>query len=267
MSYQDDIYNQIARNSRTRTGRSFFPAANGSYRGINYTLGGQPSANAINSSPTGQTIMPSRYGTSSAVLPPDQNPAYQAAIAKGRPNMSAYSWITTPSGGQMRVPTRFAWQPKPGTALEGSSVNPATGPLTADQYASNWNKGYGTPSPSFNSTTGTLANNGVETPVEALTIPQRSQIPGSNPFLEQWGANLAVNHPALAAFGTLASNAFNGLRGAFNNPAVGQYANNVSTGQIPSQPASAQQPSVQSQNFYAYNPSPVPLPTRYSDYY
>ncbi len=207
--------------------------------------------------------MPSRYGTSSAVLPPDQNPAYQSAIAKGRPNTSAYSWITTPSGGQMRVPNSFAWQPKTGTALEGSFVNPATGPLTQDQYASNWNKGNGAPAPSFNATTGTLASGGVETPVEALTIPQRSQLPNSNPFLEQWGANFAAQNPRLAAFGTLASNAFKGLFGGGNMPSIPPS--------MPAQPATIPAPLPSGYNL---PPNPFTKPTnlyanlpmqRYSD--
>ncbi len=243
MAKKDDEDAVIAAQRRAaRTGRSFFPAANS------------------------QVLMNAGGSSNFHALPPDQNPAYQAAIATGRPNMNAYSWITTPSGGQMRVPTGFAWQPKTGTALEGSFVNPATGPLTSQQYASNYAKGYGAPAPSFNPATGTLAASGVETPVEQLTLPQRSVLPGSNPFLEQWAANLRSQSPRLAGALSLANKTFSGLRGAFNNPAVGQYVNNVSTGQIsPQQPYS---PSIQSQNFYGYNPSPVPYqPRRYSDYY
>ncbi len=224
MAYNDDLLN--AAQNRRRTGRSFFPAAN---------------------YPQGQTLIGSRYGTSSAVLPPDQNPAYQAAIAKGRPNMNNYSWITTPEGGQMRAPTgSINALVRPNTALSGSFVNDPTGPLSSDQYNYAWNKGYGTPAPSFNQGTGTLASGGVAVPVEQLTPAQRSVLPGSNPFVDQWGANFSTQHPTLAAFGTLAANAYRGL---FNN-----------------QPQS--QPNTQSQNFYAYNPSPVPSqPTRYSDYY
>jgi hypothetical protein len=222
-----------------------------------------PAADAINSTPQGQVIIPQGGSQNFHALPPDQNPAYQAAIAKGRPDMGAYTWITTPSGGQMRVPTNFALKPKTGTALEGSSVNPATGPLSPDQYAAAYNRGFGAPAPSFNPETGTLASKGVETPVEALTIAQRSQIPGSNPFLEQWGANFAARNPRLGALGNLAVKTFSGVRGAFNGPAVSQYVNNVSTGQLPPVPTFRQQ-AAQSQNFYNYNPSPAP-PRRYSD--
>ncbi len=235
MAYEDDLLN-VAQNRR-RTGRSFFPAAN---------------------YPQGQTIIPSRYGTSSAVLPPDQNPAYQAAIAKGRPNMNNYSWITTASGGQMRVPTAsIDTLVRPNTALSGSFVNPPTGPLNSNQYNSSYAKGYGAPAPSFNQGTGTLASGGVATPVEQLTPAQRSVLPGSNPIVNQWAANFAANNPRLAAFGTLAANAWTGLRGTLNTPSADQYVNNLSTGQ-PSQQ------SVQSQNYYGYNPSPAPV-RRYSD--
>ncbi len=46
-----------------------------------------------------------QYGGAGATLAPEDNPAYQAAIAKGRPSRSAYTMIPTPSGGSISVPT------------------------------------------------------------------------------------------------------------------------------------------------------------------
>ncbi len=106
MAYTDDLLN-AAQRRRTRTGQSYFPAAN-TYRGININAG--PSANDINATPQGQIIQRSGagnagYGIGNAALPPDQNPAYQAAISGGRPNRAGYTTITLPSGGTASVPT------------------------------------------------------------------------------------------------------------------------------------------------------------------
>ncbi len=95
------------------------------YRGININAG--PSSNAITSTPQSQQILntnPGRYDlTSGRILSPEQNPAYQAAIAKGRPNTGAYTWITTPSGGQMKVPSGSVNALlKKGSTLEGSRI-------------------------------------------------------------------------------------------------------------------------------------------------
>jgi hypothetical protein len=241
--YVIEAAKELARQRKQRA-RSFFPAAD-----------------AINSTPQGQVIMPQGGSQNFHALPPDQNPAYQAAIVKGRPDTSSYVWLKSPDGvGQMRVPVGSVTALN--QAIPGSYVEP-TGPLTQQQYASNYARGYGAPNPSFNPETGTLSSKGVETPVEALTIPQRSQIPGSNPFLEQWAANFSARNPRLGALGNLAVKTFSGVRGAFNAPAASQYVNNVSTGQLPPVPTFRQQAS-QSQNFFNYNPSPVP-PRRYSD--
>ncbi len=185
------------------------------------------------------------FGPGSGLLAPEDNPAYQAAIAKGRPNMNNYSWITTPSGGQMRVPTgSIDSLVKPNTALSGSFVNPATGPLSSQQYAANKAQGYGAPNPTFNPGTGTLSAGGVEAPVEGLTPQQRVGIPGTNPFLDKWASNFRSQNPTLGAIGSFAYNALQGLRSGFNNPQTQQYANNVSTGQIQPQQnqASVSQP-------------------------
>jgi hypothetical protein len=86
------------------------------YRGIN--INARPNPNAINSTPQGQIIQGSGggagygvgarggggFGPGQGLLSPDQNPAYQAAISKGRPNRSGYTMIRTPSGGSMSVP-------------------------------------------------------------------------------------------------------------------------------------------------------------------
>lgn len=46
-----------------------------------------------------------QYGGAGATLAPEDNPAYQAAIAKGRTSRSAYTTIQLPSGGTASVPT------------------------------------------------------------------------------------------------------------------------------------------------------------------
>ncbi len=250
MAYNDDILNAAQR--RTRTGRSFFPAAN--YRGININAG--PSANAINSSPTGQTIMSSRYGTSSAVLPPDQNPAYQAAIAKPRPNMNNYAWITTPSGGSMRVPTGSVGALlAPGTSLTGSQVTQIGNQLPIDRAAA-YAKGYGAPTPTIQpSVSGpVLAQGGVANPVENLT-PQARIAGGVGSTLDYLRSN-----PAL----TVATNA------------LGGFGRNIASwfggGNTPSMPpATAAQPTSNNPSPTPYqtpfpSPTPTETPRRYSDY-
>lgn len=92
MAAVDDIYNQITRNSRKRSGRSFFPAANAQGQTIQFSGSSTP------------TRVGTGFGPNNGLLPPDQNPAYQAAIAKGRPARSGYTMIQTPSGGSIAVP-------------------------------------------------------------------------------------------------------------------------------------------------------------------
>ncbi len=204
MAYEDDLLN--AAQNRKRTGRSYFPAAN-TYRGININAG--PSANAINSTPQGQTLIPSRYGTSSAVLPPDQNPAYQAAIAKGRPNMNNYTWITTPSGGQMRVPTGSVGNLlSPGTSLTGSKVTQIGNQAPIDRNAA-YAKGYGTPTPTIQG--GYQIAGGVANPVENLT-PQARIAGGAGSTLDYFRSNPALNVAvnALGGFGRNIASWFGG---------------------------------------------------------
>ncbi len=242
MSYQDDIYNQIARNSRTRTGRSFFPAAN-------TPAGGQ----TLN-------VPDSTYGF--RALPPDQNPAYQAAIARPRPNMNNYAWITTPSGGQMRVPTGSVGALlAPGTSLTGSQVTQIGNQLPIDRAAA-YAKGYGAPNPTIQDTmipmnrpgvnaaqlSGSgLVQGGVYNPVENLTPEQRIQYGRANPidYLKSNPAlNVAMN--ALSGFGKNIASWFGGRN-------------------MPSMPPStaATQPSPTP---YQIPPTPTPTPpTRYSD--
>ncbi len=65
-----------------------------------------------------------QYGGAGATLAPEDNPAYQAAIAKGRPAASSYTWITTPSGGQMKVPTAsIGALTRKGSDLQGSTFS------------------------------------------------------------------------------------------------------------------------------------------------
>ncbi len=193
MSYQDDIYNQIVRNSRARTGRSFFPAANTS-------AGGQ----TLN-------VPDSTYGF--RALPPDQNPAYQAAIARPRPNMNNYAWITTPSGGQMRVPTGSVGNLlAPGTSLTGSTVTQIGNQLPIDRAAA-YAKGYGAPTPTIQpSVSGpVLAQGGVANPVENLT-PQARIAGGVGSTLDYLRSNPALNLAtnALGGFGRNIASWFGG---------------------------------------------------------
>jgi len=89
MAAVDDIYNQITRNSRKRNGRSFFPAANAQGQTIQFSGSSTP------------TRVGTGFGPNNGLLPPDQNPAYQAALNRPR---QQYTTIQLPSGGTASVP-------------------------------------------------------------------------------------------------------------------------------------------------------------------
>ncbi len=219
MAYENDLLN-AAQRRRTRTGNSYFPAAN-TYRGININAG--PSANAINSTPQGQTIMPSRYGTSSAVLPPDQNPAYQAAISRPRAGSDAYTWITTPSGGQMRVPTGSVGALLQTGSLRGSQVTQVGNQAPIDRAAA-YARGYGAPTPNVQQFAGgpALVQGGVANPVANISPQQRVQYgvgTGLDYLRTNPSLNVAVN--ALSGFGRNVASWF----GGGNLPSVPPSAN------------------------------------------
>ena len=102
----EDELIKAAERRRARTGRSFFPAAN---RGIvlsREAMMGIPSERGMEISadfPQGETLVPVGGSRGGRALPPEQNPAYQAAIAKGRPDRGQYTMIPT-STGFMSVP-------------------------------------------------------------------------------------------------------------------------------------------------------------------
>lgn len=233
----DDLL--TAAQKRTRTGRSFFPAANGSYRGINYTLGGQPSTNAINSTPQGQTlgVPDSRYGF--RALPPEQNPAYQAAISRPRLQRGDLTTIRTPSGGFVTVPSSSAGAAA--QAVPGSTVTQIGNQFPIDRAAA-YAKGYGAPNPVIQG--GYQIAGGVANPIENLT-PAARAAGGVGSTLDYFKANPALNVAvnALGGFGRNIASWFGG-----GQQAAQQYGNNVSTG------------------------TPIPFqtnnqPRRYSDYY
>ncbi len=228
MSYQDDILNAAQR--RTRTGRSFFPAANGSAQG--------------------QTIGFSGAGNGGfRALPPDQNPAYQAAISKPRPNMNNYAWITTPSGGSMRVPTGSVGALlAPGTSLTGSQVTQIGNQLPIDRAAA-YAKGYGAPTPTIQpSVSGpVLAQGGVANPVENLT-PQARIAGGVGSTLDYLRSN-----PAL----TVATNAL----GGFGRNIASWFGGGNTPSMPPSVPATQPSPTP----YQTPTPSATPTPFKTTD--
>ncbi len=226
-----------------RRRRSYFPAASATYRGIN--INARPDPNAVNSTPQGQTLIPSRYGTSSAVLPPDQNPAYQAAIAKGRPNMNDYTWITTPSGGQMRVPTASLGNLlKPGTSLTGSQVTQIGNQAPIDRAAA-YAKGYGAPTPAIQNFAGgpALVQGGVANPASNLSPQQRVQY-GVGGVLDSLRTN-----PSLTAAASFFGGVGRNVASWFNQPA------------LPSIPSTANAAQPSPTPFQTPVPSPTASPT------
>lgn len=214
----DDDAVSAAQRRRQRTGQSYFPAAD------------------IRSSDA-------RFV---GILPPEQNPAYQAAIRRPR---QQFTTIQLPSGGTTSVVAPQA--ERTAGAVSGAYIQP-TGPLTQPQYQSEFARGYGGAGPSFNPATQTLSAGGVEAPVESLTSAQRIGFTGASPLQEMF----ASRYPNLARFGTLAHNAFAGLSGMFGG-APTQYAQSLGApDQFQTRP---------DQNYFAYNPSPS-LPRRYFDF-
>ncbi len=79
-----------AKRRRTTT-RSFFPAANNAL------------ATGARSTPYGGGSGNYGFGPNSGLVSPENNPAYQAAIAGGRPARTGFTTIQTPSGGSISV--------------------------------------------------------------------------------------------------------------------------------------------------------------------
>ncbi len=221
MAAVDDIYDQITRNSRTRRGQSFFPAANGSAQG--------------------QVLIPAGGSRGGGVLPPDQNPAYQAAISKPRAGSDAYTWITTPSGGQMRVPTGSVGALlQPGSSLTGSQVTQVGNQLPIDRAAA-YAKGYGAPNPTIQG--GYQIAGGVANPIENLS-PQARIAGGAGSTLDYFRSN-----PALTA-------ATNALSGFSRN-----LASWFGGGNLPSVPTTANAAQPTPTPYQTPSPSPTPTAT------
>lgn len=234
MANGDDDAVSAAQRKRNRTGRSQFPAANVYSNTAPAAVYGNPYSTGVG-------------GGYRDMLPPELNPAYQAAINRPRPRLTT---IQLPGGGTATVSASSA--ARTAGAVSGAYINP-TGPLSTAQYQSAFARGYGAPAPSFNPATGTLSGGGVEAPLESLTPQQRIGYTGANPLQELF----ATRHPNLAAFGTLASNAFSGLfgGGGFTRPSSA-FASTAGAA-VPS-PTPFQTP------FPSATPTPTPF-RRYSD--
>jgi len=145
-------------------------------------------------------------------------------------NRPGYQTVYTPGGGSILMSDA---QAKRRTASGGYSLTP---PELAQSNINNaYARGYGAPTPTVQA--GYLAQGGVANPVENLSPQQRIQYGAGT------GLDYLRSNPALAAAGTLAYNALQSVGNLFR----------------------PKQQSVQSQNYYAYNPSPVP-PRRYFDF-
>ncbi len=104
-----DVYRQAmgpVTDEERRRGRRTNAASR--IQGINLSpdaMRGIPSRAANATSPRGSAFSDTGVaGGAYLALPPEQNPAYQAAISRGRPARSGYTMIKTPSGGSMSVP-------------------------------------------------------------------------------------------------------------------------------------------------------------------
>ncbi len=227
MAYNDDLLN--AAQNRRRTGRSFFPAAN---------------------YPQGQTIMPSRYGTSSAVLPPDQNPAYQAAIARPRLQRGDLTTIRTPSGGYVTVPSGTAGATA--QAVPGSAVTQIGNQAPIDRGAQ-YARGYGAPTPTIQN--GYQFSGGVANPIENLT-PQARIAGGAGGTLDYFRSN-----PALAA----ATNALSGFGNSIARFFTAPQSNQVRDANQPTNFGVGGNFSQPPQNPFSGNTNFQLPPRRYSD--
>lgn len=151
---------------------------------------------------------------------------------------AAGSMVTSPSGGSMFVPSG---QFQNYQAQGYQSTPPALDAAQRFDLGQAYAQGYGAPQPSIQQGPGGpyRVAGGVAAPYTPPNIFQR------------FGADLRGGAQGL---GTFAANLGTQFQNAFNT------ANSFFTGNRPTQ-------STQSQNFYAYNPSPVPRkPNRYFDY-
>ncbi len=246
MANYDDALTAAQKRS-LRTGRSFFPAAN-TY--------GSGSGNA-------------GFGPSSGLLSPDQNPAYQAAIAKGRVNRNDLVTIQSPDGiGSIRVPRASAQ--RMAAAVPGSYIVP-TGPLSPGQYTAAYNRGVGAPNPIFNPTTGTLTAGGVEKPTEQLTPGQRT-LYGAPPQGFKETALRAIGQGNVGDLGVVNNQQYAQNLG-FGLPNFGQqlggFARNISRffggGNLPSVPATANAAQPSPTPYATPSPSPTPTPYKTTD--
>ncbi len=232
MSNVDDIYNQITRNTQRR-GRSFFPAANAGYRGISGTyrginMGAQPNPNAINSTTQGETIRtpggigPSFYSpNSSQALPPEQNPAYQAAVRVPRSDPRyQLTMINSPNGGSMGVkPSEVQGYLQKGYTLTQPVITPAQQNINQFNQGAAYAKGYGAPAPTVQQFAGgpALVQGGVANPVANISPQQRVQY-GVGTGLDYLRTNPALN-VAVSALGGFGRNIASWFGGG-NSPSI-----------------------------------------------
>ncbi len=191
MAYEDDLLN--AAQKRRRTGRSFFPAANGLYsdgtHGQIIQMSGEGSA--YSGAQTGG------YGPGRGALPPDQNPAYQAAIARPRLQRGDLTTIRTPSGGFVTVPSGSAGAAA--QAVPGSQITQIGNQVPIDRSGA-YARGYGAPNPTIQG--GYQIAGGVANPIENIT-PQARIAGGAGSALDYFRSNPALTAAtnALSGFG------------------------------------------------------------------
>ncbi len=224
--------------------------------------------------PQGQIIQGSGagsggYGIGRGALSPEDNPAYQAAIARPRAGSDAYSWITTPSGGQMKVPTASLGNLlRKGSDLADSQVTQIGNQLPIN-YATEKAKGFGAPSPVIQG--GYQIARGVANPIENLT-PQQRIAGGAGSGLDFFRSN-----PALTAGLNLARSAASRIAGLFGggNPLIpsanaGQPSPTPTPYQTPQPiaPLPTPTPTIPPDEYpgYQFGTANV-MPRRYSDYY
>ncbi len=255
MANYDDALT-AAQKRAMRTGRSFFPAAN-----------------AINATPQGQIIQRSGagntgYGIGNGAIPPDQNPAYQAALSRGRVNRNDLTTVYTPSGGTIMVPNKSLGGAL--AAIKGSTIQPKTA------YATDYAKGYGAPTPTIQG--GYQIAGGVANPIENLT-PQQRVTGGAGSTLDYFRTNPSLNVAAnvLSGFGNrVASNQQYGANlgaGLPNFSQIGQQlgglARNIGSffggGNLPSVPATANATQPSPTPYATPSPSPTPTPFKTTD--
>ncbi len=241
MANYDDALT-AAQKRALRTGRSFFPAAN---------VQGQ----IIQGSGAGNA----GYGIGNGVLPPDQNPAYQAALL--RPKSGGLTMINSPTGGSMGVTagqlqkylnkgytlSNQPLNPVASAALQPSSIPGAGGKSIA--FMSGYLGGQGGALSSV-----TAPSNAVvapRTPVDTswYNTPAAMAIRGAIPSNQQYAANLGAGLPNFSQIGQQLGGLYRGIASWFGG------------GNLPSVPATANAAQPSPTPYQTPFPSATPTPT------